>query len=82
MSDHCSYCGKKLGDKYKFSLGLPGIPQTFACNRSWCTIKRDIRRKMRRPMLQFAQKLKVFADRLAKWSTNTAKFVDSDSNGD
>lgn len=40
---NCSYCGKPLRDRYSFSLGIPGILQTFKCDRRWCTIKEKIK---------------------------------------
>lgn len=57
MSENCSYCGKPLRAKYKFSYGIPGIPQVFACDRKLCHAQRVVVRKVKDLLMPIIRKL-------------------------
>lgn len=43
----CNYCGKAVGGSYTFSLGIPGIPMVYGCNRYFCRFKRFVKLRLK-----------------------------------
>jgi hypothetical protein len=34
--DLCSYCGRKMTRKGSYSVGIPGVPRVYRCDRGDC----------------------------------------------
>lgn len=63
----CTHCKKKLGSRYTFSYGVPGVVRKYGCDRFVCKKKRAVLKKVKNKVWFVADKMKKTSEKLLAW---------------